>query len=289
MVAFAIFVAAVVVAVVRAGGSDESAPPEAGAQQSVAVAEQVEAGQSADAPDGEFPFDESEQAIQQDQQGQQGVPQDPEQVAPPQSDPSDDPPATQQTLEPSDPLLGFLMPLPRACVSAFEGHLPNAPRAYRNNGIHEGLDFYTEAACIPVDRTTPVLAAKAGVVLRADRAYVDVTPEDWARFEQAGFAGEEILDELRGRQVWIDHGQGIVTRYAHLSAIAAPIFQGVNVRVGQVIGFVGESGQRESFATPGSDLHLHFEIRINEGWLGQGLEPLAARLLYLRALGVVEE
>ena len=286
MVAFAIFVAAVVVAFVRAGGSDESAPPELGAQQSVAVVEQEEAGQSADAAGGEFPFDESEQASQP---GQQEVPQDPEQGATAQSVPSDDPPAAQQTIEPSDPLLGFSMPLPGACVSALEGHLPNAPRAYRNNGIHEGLDFYTEASCIPVDRTTPVLAAKAGVVLRADRAYVNVTPEDWARFEQAGFAGEEILDELRGRQVWIDHGQGIVTRYAHLSAIAAPIFEGVNVRVGQVIGFVGESGQRESFATPGSDLHLHFEIRINEGWLGQGLEPLAARRLYLYSLGLADQ
>ena len=283
MVAFAIFVAAVVVAFVRAGGSDASAPSEAGAQQSVAVVDEAE--QSA-AAGGEFPFDESEQASQP---GQQEVPQDPEQVATARSVPSDDPPAAQQTLAPSDPLLGFSMPLPGACVSAFEGHLPNAPRAYRNNGIHEGLDFYTEASCIPVDRTTPVLAAKAGVVLRADRAYVDVTPEDWARFEQAGFAGEEILDELRGRQVWIDHGQGIVTRYAHLSAIAAPIFEGVNVRVGQVIGFVGESGQRESFATPGSDLHLHFEIRINDGWLGQGLEPLAARQLYLYSLGLADQ
>ena len=281
MVAFAIFVAAVVVAFVRAGGSDESAPPELGAQQSVAVVEQAEAEQSG--PGEELPFGQSEEAVQQ------AAPQDPEQVATAQSVPSDDPPAAQQTLAPSDPLLGFSMPLPGACVSAFEGHLPNAPRAYRNNGIHEGLDFYTEASCISVDRTTPVLAAKAGVVLRADRAYVNVTPEDWARFEQAGFAGEQILDELRGRQVWIDHGQGIVTRYAHLSAIAAPIFESVNVRVGQVIGFVGESGQRESFATPGSDLHLHFEIRINDGWLGQGLEPLAARLLYLRALGLADE
>ena len=283
MVAFAIFVAAVVVAIVRAGGSDESAPPEPGAQQSVAVVEQAGTGQSADAPAGELPFGQSEEAVQQ------AAPQDPEQVATAQSVPSDDPPAAQQTLAPSDPLLGFSMPLPGACVSAFEGHLPNAPRAYRNNGIHEGLDFYTEASCIPVDRTTPVLAAKAGVVLRADRAYVDVTPEDWARFEQASFAGEEILDELRGRQVWIGHGQGIVTRYAHLSAIAAPIFEGVNVWVGQVIGFVGESGQRESFATPGSDLHLHFEIRINDGWLGQGLEPLAARLLYLYSFGLADQ
>ena len=289
MVAFAIFVAAVVVAIVRAGGSDESAPRELGAQQSVALVEQAEAEQSGDGDGGEFPFDQSEQASQPGQPGQQGAPRDPEQGATAQSVPSDDPPAAQQTIAPSDPLLGFSMPLPGACVSAFEGHLPNAPRAYRNNGIHEGLDFYTEASCIPVDRTTPVLAAKAGVVLRADRAYVDVTPEDWARFEQAGFAGEQILDELRGRQVWIDHGQGIVTRYAHLSAIAAPIFEGVNVRVGQVIGFVGESGQRESFATPGSDLHLHFEIRINDGWLGQGLEPLAARQLYLYSLGSADQ
>ena len=32
----------------------------------------------------------------------------------------------------------------------------------------------------------------------------------------------DVLDSFRGRQVWVDHGHGIVTRYAHLSAIPTP-------------------------------------------------------------------
>ena len=105
----------------------------------------------------------------------------------------------------------------------FEGHLPSAPRSYRAEGIHEGYDFYEWASCTEVGYHTPILAAKGGVVIRADLDYVNVTAADWARFEAAGWEGEAILDQLRGRQVWIDHGRGIVTRYAHLHAIAAGV------------------------------------------------------------------
>ena len=266
-----VFAVAVVVAVVQAGGGDapDATPPAAPAP----AAQQPPATQPVAQPPAE-----------------QATPQQP-QVAPPAAQPEQAAGGSVEIIEqeePSDPLLGFTMPIAGACVTTFEGHLPAALRAYRNNGIHEGLDFYSGAACIAIDASTPVLAAKAGMVIRADRAYVDVTPDDWARFEAAGFAGEAILDELRGRQVWIDHGEGIVTRYAHLSAIAAQVFEGVRVEAGAVIGFVGESGQRESYATPGSDLHLHFEIRVGDGWLGQGLEPHAGRALYLRAFGLGE-
>ncbi len=262
-----IFAIAVVVAVVQAGGGDAPAAPATAAQQPSAT-----------------------QPAAQPPPAGQATPQQP-QTVPPIAQQERSAYGTAEIIEqeqPSDPLLGFTMPIAGACVTAFDGHLPAALRAYRNNGIHEGLDFYSGAACVAIDASTPVLAAKTGTVIRADRAYVDVTPDDWARFEAAGFAGEAILDELRGRQVWIDHGEGIVTRYAHLSAIAAQVFEGVRVEAGAVIGFVGESGQRESYAAPGSDLHLHFEIRVGAGWLGEGMEPHAGRALYLRAFGLAE-
>ena len=271
---------AIVVAVLQATGGDDA---EASQQQPAQVRQTEQVGQAGQPQPAQTAAAPSppQQAAQQESSS----PTPEQQTAAAQQE-SQQQVAAQQ--EPSDPLLGFTMPIAGACVSEYDGHWPAALRAYRNNGIHEGLDFYNAAACVTIDSGTPVLAAKAGAIIRADRSYVDVTPEDWARFEAASFEGEAILDELRGRQVWIDHGQGIVTRYAHLSAIAAQIFDGVRVEAGAVIGFVGESGQRESYAAPGSDLHLHFEIRINEGWLGQGLDPSAARALYQAAFGLAE-
>ena len=193
-------------------------------------------------------------------------------------------PATEPD-EADNPLTGFIVPIRGACVTEFEGHLPEAPRSYRNDGVHEGLDFYQWASCTTIDYGTEIVAAKAGVVIRADVDYVDITPADWERFQAANWEGEDVLDELRGRQVWIDHGRGIVTRYAHLSAIVDGIVAGVEVQQGQVIGYPGESGQREVYANPGTDIHLHFEIRVGNGWLGQGKPPHEARDLYLKAFG----
>ena len=197
-------------------------------------------------------------------------------------------PRQERTAQPAgDPLRGFRLPIANACVTEFENHLPGANRAYRNDGIHEGLDFYQWASCTAIDEFTPILAAKAGVIIRADLDYVDITPADWARFATADWAGEQILDELRGRQVWIDHGRGIVTRYAHLSAIAQGIGVGVDVAQGQIIGYPGESGQQEVYLDDVDDVHLHFEIRVGDGWLGQGDPPQAARRLYLIAFGLL--
>lgn len=198
-------------------------------------------------------------------------------------------PAPVQVEEEQDhPLRGFIRPIAGACVTEFPGHLPGSPRTYRNHGVHEGLDFYEWASCTAVGYSTEILAAKAGVIIRADLDYVEITSADWQRFIDANWEGEAILDELRGRQVWIDHGRGIVTRYAHLSAIADGIAVGVEVQQGQLIGNPGESGQQEVYANPGTDIHLHFEIRIGDGWLGQGETPEDARMLYLQAFGLAE-
>lgn len=124
-----------------------------------------------------------------------------------------------------------------------------------------------------------MLAAKGGQVLRADTDYVEMTAEERDRLltisQNQGYtdaaALDRALDRFRGRQVWIDHGGGVVTRYAHLSAIADGISAGVFVEVGQVIGFVGNSGTPDGVTNPDAEIHLHLEIRVGETYLGQGL------------------
>ena len=206
-----------------------------------------------------------------------------------------DPPAGADAPAPATseaPLRGFSMPVAGACVPASELLLPGSARAYRN-GTHEGVDFYSGdvggcPAELSVTLATPTLAAKQGVVIRADWDYVELTQADLDAAAAAGFQGEEILDRFRGRQIWIDHGDDIVSRYAHLGAIAAGIQVGQTVAAGQIIGFAGESGTPESVQAPGTDVHLHFEIRVGDGYLGQGLPIAQARARYLEALGIVE-
>jgi murein DD-endopeptidase MepM/ murein hydrolase activator NlpD len=63
-----------------------------------------------------------------------------------------------------------------------------------------------------------------------------------------------------GRLVTIDHGDGLETRYAHMSAIN--VSQGQIVSAGNTIGYVGQSGDA-------TGPHVHFEIRKN----GRTLNP----------------
>ncbi len=83
----------------------------------------------------------------------------------------------------------------------------------------------------------PILAAAAGRVVRAERfgAY--------------------------GLTVDIDHGRGILTRYAHLSSIR--VRTGERVMMGQQIGGMGSTGRS-------TGTHLHYEVRID----GQPVDPM---------------
>lgn len=194
------------------------------------------------------------------------------------------PPSPVSDLDPED-LHGFVMPLEGACLPSNERLMPNAPREYRN-GVHEGVDFYFGDACVVVERGTPVRAAYGGVVVRADHQYVDPTLEEVAALEartaEQGASDAETLDVFRGRQVWIDHGNGVVTRYSHLNAIAPELAEGIRVPGGHVVGAVGESGTPESITAPGTELHLHWEVRVGDSFLGEGLEASEVRALYDR-------
>jgi murein DD-endopeptidase MepM/ murein hydrolase activator NlpD len=58
-----------------------------------------------------------------------------------------------------------------------------------------------------------------------------------------------------GNVVEVSHGNGLLTRYAHMSAFRAAV--GQRVRAGDVIGLIGSSGRS-------TGPHLHFEVRIND-------------------------
>jgi murein DD-endopeptidase MepM/ murein hydrolase activator NlpD len=126
-----------------------------------------------------------------------------------------------------------------------------------------------------------VVAAKNGVVIRADVGYQEMSPEQYAAAiatsQAAGTTPPAELDLLRGRQVWIDHGYGVVTRYAHLSAIAPEITEGVQVEAGDVIAFVGNSGMDSATQESRSGAHLHFELRIDDRYFGEGMPAEAIR------------
>jgi len=89
--------------------------------------------------------------------------------------------------------------------------------------FHEGIDF-------PAETGTPVLAAASGKVV-----FADVHPE-------------------YGKMVEIDHGNGLVSRYAHASQLL--VKEGDLVVAGQRVASVGTTGRS-------TGPHLHFEVRQN--------------------------
>jgi murein DD-endopeptidase MepM/ murein hydrolase activator NlpD len=186
-----------------------------------------------------------------------------------------------------DLLPPLALPIEGTALSNLSFRLPGAPRPYRY-GVHEGIDFYW-AAGGPVTATTPVLSVAAGEIVRIDVDYSPPSADEMdallAHAAAVFHTPAETLDILRGRQVWIDHGEGLVTRYCHLSAVAQDLMVGDHVDQGQVIGYVGNSGTPASYYGQGLEMHLHLEIRIGEGYLGQYLRSSEVKRWLATAFG----
>lgn len=117
----------------------------------------------------------------------------------------------------------FTNPCPGASISSTFG--------YRDfdGAFHKGLDLAAAEG-------TPTYAAAAGTVIIAG----------WS--------------SSAGNWVVIDHGNGLVTKYMHHSALA--VSAGQTVAKGQQIGYVGNTGN--SFGA-----HLHFQVEVN----GSAVDP----------------
>jgi murein DD-endopeptidase MepM/ murein hydrolase activator NlpD len=63
-----------------------------------------------------------------------------------------------------------------------------------------------------------------------------------------------------GQMVEIDHGNGLATRYGHLSEIDVRV--GQSIRSGQVVGRIGSTGRS-------TGPHLHYETRVD----GEAVDP----------------
>src|SRR5690606_9648678 len=100
--------------------------------------------------------------------------------------------------------------------------------------ITQGFFFYHRAIDIANKSGGPVLAADSGTVITAG----------WP--DNSGY----------GNRVLIDHGNGFVTLYAHLSRIQVQVGQTVNR--GDILGQMGSTGRS-------TGTHLHFEIRRGGG------------------------
>ncbi len=170
---------------------------------------------------------------------------------------------------------GYVMPVPSATVSSRRNHLPGAPRGYRN-GVHQGFDFFSGTVSVPIEYGTPIVAMAQGTVVRADTGYEELDLAGYQAIIDEAKAGldtpPEVLDQLRGRQVWIRHPGGFISRYAHLSGIVDGVQEGVVVAQGQEIAQTGNSGTEEAARNTRDDPHPHVELWHGDLYLGEGMD-----------------
>jgi murein DD-endopeptidase MepM/ murein hydrolase activator NlpD len=84
-------------------------------------------------------------------------------------------------------------------------------------------------------------------------------------------------NEVGGNRLWLRDRQGNEYYYAHLSAYSPVAANGANVRAGDVIGFVGVTGDAR-----GTPPHLHFEVH-PPALLGLGYDGVVNPFQYLSA------
>jgi hypothetical protein len=172
-------------------------------------------------------------------------------------------------------LEGIGIPVPGGCLPSHLGVFPGARRLYRY-GIHAGVDFFNGAGNRVV-MGTPALAAESGKITRLDRNFKDMDAATFNRVmsqcAREHNTSDHNEDLFRGCQVWIDHGNRMVTRYAHLDKINNGLKENAFVTRGEKIGYIGVSGTGQNLPGRAKYPHLHFEIWLDGHYVGYGLTP----------------
>lgn len=125
-----------------------------------------------------------------------------------------------------EPQLDFIKPVPGRDTGRF------GLKRFINNQArnpHSGMDIAAATG-------TPIKATAAGTVIHTDDFF------------------------FSGKTVYLDHGAGVISMYAHLSEIQAEI--GDTVQQGDIIGNVGSTGRA-------TGPHLHWSVYLN----GEAVDP----------------
>ncbi|HEY3317801.1 MAG TPA: peptidoglycan DD-metalloendopeptidase family protein [Coriobacteriia bacterium] len=148
----------------------------------------------------------------------------------------------------------------RAIVAAEEAEAARIERLLRSSASH-GNGRYAGTLTWPTpgyETITSPFGWRIHPILKTRKFHsgIDIRAPYGAKIVAAGngtviFAGDR---GGYGNVVMIDHGNGLVTVYAHQSSVA--VSPGTRVRQGQKIGEVGSTGLS-------TGPHLHFEVRVN--------------------------
>ena len=174
-------------------------------------------------------------------------------------------------------LTGYTLPIPNVLIPEDEYSLPGAPRKYRN-GIHKGLDLFQvinkEGNISVMNFNTPAVAINDGEIVRADIDYSPMTLRDFTEISEYNKSHPVtyVNKDFGGRQIWIDHKNGVMSSYNHLSTISSHIKVGTKVRKGEIIGKVGNSGLKGEANGTAEQIHLHIEIWIDGEFLGNDMK-----------------
>jgi murein DD-endopeptidase MepM/ murein hydrolase activator NlpD len=149
----------------------------------------------------------------------------------------------------------LLRPSPKDRVSAAMTRVNDCGSDYAQYDEHPGYDYY----------------AKQGVEVRAS-----------ASGRVVNISGNRCYSAFMGRTcaywgaIGLDHGNGYITQYVHMTNIPKKLTAGSSVDAGDLVGLVGKEGA--------AGYHLHFEVlkKVGSeylivdpyGWVGSGSDPL---------------